>query len=131
MLGQSLRSLWRCSSTATRFLFENVGDANRTNAGGLVQRSLHILSSPRTSFGVVAQPSLLAATGLPQMNQIAGFKVKAIVKRRCRDCFLVAHEGRVYNLCETHPRHKVMSMKKRPKSEYMLSHATQHKIRPW
>lgn len=129
MFVKSFRNLLKYSSTATRVIYQN---KNNFNAGNLIKRNLHILSW--STFNIISsidQPKLLTSTGNPQLNQVAGFKVKGVVKRRCRDCYLVAEEGRVYNLCPTHPRHKQMSMKKKPKTEYIITHATQHKQRPW
>ena len=33
-------------------------------------------------------------------------KVRASVKKICRDCKLVKRKGRIYVICETEPRHK-------------------------
>ena len=33
-------------------------------------------------------------------------KVRASVKRICRDCKLVKRKGRVYVICDSDPRHK-------------------------
>lgn len=126
MFAHSLRNIISISSMATKAVLSNTN-----SAGNLFQRSFHILSWPKTNANLVCQPKLLTPIGNPQLNQVAGFKVKGVVKRRCRDCYLIAIEGRVYNLCPTHPRHKQMSMKKKAKSEYIVTHATQHKIRPW
>lgn len=60
-----------------------------------------------------------------------GFKVKGILKRRCKDCYFVRRQDRLYVICETHPRHKQMQMVKKEKNTWILSHATQSKFRPW
>ncbi|KAJ3616363.1 hypothetical protein MTP99_003892 [Tenebrio molitor] len=60
-----------------------------------------------------------------------GFKVKGRVRRRCKDCYMVMREQRMYVLCKTHPRHKQMTLAKDPKNTWILSHATQGKVRPW
>ncbi len=33
-------------------------------------------------------------------------KVRASVKKICRDCKLIKRKGRVYVICKTEPRHK-------------------------
>jgi len=64
-------------------------------------------------------------------NQVAGFKVKGKLRKRCKDCFFVMREERLFVLCKTHPRHKQMAMKAKPKKSWILTHATQSKIRPY
>ncbi|XP_037935908.1 39S ribosomal protein L36, mitochondrial [Teleopsis dalmanni] len=64
-------------------------------------------------------------------NQVAGFKVKGRVRRRCKDCYIVTRQQRLYVICPTHPRHKQMSMKPKPHNTWLLTHATQSKIRPY
>ncbi|XP_061391558.1 large ribosomal subunit protein bL36m [Musca vetustissima] len=65
------------------------------------------------------------------LNQVAGFKVKGRLKRRCKDCYFVIRQQRHYVICPTHPRHKQMSMKKRDYKSWILTHATQSKVRPY
>lgn len=60
-----------------------------------------------------------------------GFKVKGKLRRRCKDCYFVRRQERLYIICEKHPRHKQMSMIKDEKNTWILTHATQGKIRPW
>lgn len=63
--------------------------------------------------------------------QICGLKVKGFVKKRCKDCFMVMRDGRMYVECKTYGRHKQVTIAKKPKNTWMLSHATQSKVRPW
>lgn len=63
--------------------------------------------------------------------QVCGFKCVARVKRRCKDCFMVKRFNRWHNLCKTHPRHKQMQRPPKEKNTWILTHATQGKIRPW
>ncbi|XP_055382613.1 uncharacterized protein LOC129612852 [Condylostylus longicornis] len=65
------------------------------------------------------------------INQVAGFKVKGRLKRRCKDCFFVMRQQRLHVLCKTHPRHKQMAMKAKDKKSWILTHATQSHIRPY
>ncbi|KFO38484.1 39S ribosomal protein L36, mitochondrial, partial [Fukomys damarensis] len=39
-----------------------------------------------------------------------GFKNKAVLRKRCRDCYMVKRKGRWYVLCKTNPRHKQRQM---------------------
>lgn len=63
------------------------------------------------------------------IEQVAGFKVKGRLKRRCKDCYIVIRQERGYVICPTHPRHKQMAMKKRDYKSWILTHATQSKER--
>lgn len=67
----------------------------------------------------------------PLLQLSCGFKVKGLLKRRCKDCYYVIRENRGYIICKTHPRHKQMAMVKKPESKWILTHATQSKVRPW
>lgn len=60
-----------------------------------------------------------------------GFKVKGRLKRRCKDCYFVVRQQRLYVICKTHPRHKQMSMIPKEKNTWTLTHATMGKVRPW
>ncbi|KAK9502898.1 hypothetical protein O3M35_011585 [Rhynocoris fuscipes] len=73
----------------------------------------------------------LLQTKTPVVNQICSFKVKLKLQKRCKDCYLVVRDGRKYIICPTHPRHKQMSMVKKPRYTWILTHASQSKIRPW
>lgn len=91
-----------------------------SNFHGLVSDTLR--NTPKIALLAVETPSLIPN---------CGFKVMGKVRRRCKDCFFVCREERMYVLCKTHRRHKQMSMVKRPRNTWILSHATQSKIRPW
>lgn len=68
---------------------------------------------------------------VPILSLSCGFKVKQKLKRRCKDCYFVVRHGRKYVICETHPRHKQMSMKAPDEVHWIISHATQSRVRPW
>lgn len=89
----------------------------------------HSLNKPVESCNILT-PSLLSPTNF-NLVQTCGFKVKGKPRRRCKDCFFVVREQRVFVLCKSSPRHKQMSMVKDPRNTWMLSHATQSKVRPW
>lgn len=105
-------------------------------------RGFHLLTRPAAPAIVSIQSSqLVAATtgichtsglltpGSTLVQQVAGFKVKGRLKRRCKDCYIVVRQERGYVICPTHPRHKQMSMKKRDYKSWILTHATQSKER--
>ncbi|XP_074841573.1 large ribosomal subunit protein bL36m [Carettochelys insculpta] len=53
-----------------------------------------------------AGPALLAPSQLPVVQTVMGIKSRGVIKRRCKDCFVVRRRGRLYVYCKTHPRHK-------------------------
>uniref|UniRef100_A0A8C4VHX5 Ribosomal protein n=1 Tax=Gopherus evgoodei TaxID=1825980 RepID=A0A8C4VHX5_9SAUR len=59
----------------------------------------------RAGRGLVGQP-LLANSQLPVGQTVMGMKTKGVIKRRCKDCFIVRRRGRLFVYCKTHPRHK-------------------------
>lgn len=65
------------------------------------------------------------------VNIQRGMKQVGRVKRRCKDCYFVMRQERLYVMCKTHPRHKQMSMIKRPKNTWILTDATQSTVRQW
>lgn len=67
----------------------------------------------------------------PLLISFCGFKVKGHVRRRCQSCYIVVRDERIYNICPKLPRHKQMSMKPKPHNTWILTHATQSKVRPW
>lgn len=93
------------------------------------KRLFGILS--RTISSALGQPSSLLKPSIPLVNQLAGFKVKAVLKRRCKDCYFVTRHERMYVICPTHGRHKQMAMVEKPHNTWILTHATQGKKRPW
>uniref|UniRef100_A0A1L8E122 Ribosomal protein n=1 Tax=Nyssomyia neivai TaxID=330878 RepID=A0A1L8E122_9DIPT len=101
----------------------------------VMRRSFHSLL-PRVSFnqGIPApatQTQLLICQGSPLLNLVCGFKVKGKLKRRCKDCYFVWRQQRLYVICKTHPRHKQMAMKKKEHNTWILTNASQSKVREW
>lgn len=98
-------------------------------------RNFSLLSSNILGRNVVPlgsshlQPTTLLQPPTALMNIERGMKQKGNVKRRCKDCYLVMREDRLYNMCKTHPRHKQMAMKKKDKNTWILTDATQSKLR--
>lgn len=60
-----------------------------------------------------------------------GFKVFGKVRKRCKDCYIVTRDQRVYNLCKTYGKHKQMSIRHTDKFYYVLTGVQQKKKREW
>lgn len=114
--------------------------SNNILSGSLMSSSKHELDiTSKRLFGMLSstissalgQPSSLLRPSVPLTNQLAGFKVKAVLKRRCKDCYFVTRHERMYVICPTHGRHKQMAMVEKPHNTWILTHATQGKKRPW
>lgn len=120
------------------------------NSASLLQRSFHLLAVcglrktlsllPQHRFaspidvdrcvGILCNTSPSTAT--PALSQPScGFKLKHVLKRRCKDCYFVVRENRLHVICKTHPRHKQLAITKHEKSTWILTHATQSPIRPY
>lgn len=108
-------------------------NARLAAAGNVLSRSLHILAGtkPAANLQLMNAPALLKPATSPQMMQTCGMKIKGRLRRRCRDCYFVMRQGRLYNMCPTHPRHKQAAIKVHPRVNWIITHATQSKVRPW
>lgn len=62
---------------------------------------------------------------------IRTFKMRMVLKRRCRDCYFAYEDGRKMVLCNTHPRHKQKQIMPPAKSKWILTHATSGTRRRW
>lgn len=80
-------------------------------------------------------PQLLSIMPLtankPTLIPQRGFKVFGLVRRRCKDCYIVTRDQRVYNLCKTYQKHKQMSIRHPDKFYYILTGVQQRKKREW
>lgn len=99
-----------------------------------ITRGFHGLTVAPSSSGLAAplgidNKFLTPVTSL--VSQTAGFKVKGRLKKRCKDCYFVVRQARLYVICPTHPRHKQMAMQKKDYNTWILTHATQSKVRPY
>lgn len=54
--------------------------------------------------------SLLWGRPVPHLQLTQGFKTKGVLRKRCRDCYMVKRRGRWFVLCKTNPRHKQRQM---------------------
>ncbi|KAJ8933774.1 hypothetical protein NQ314_013810 [Rhamnusium bicolor] len=106
----------------------NVSKRVNSNSNLAISSAFHLLS--KQSITNVPQQFFLKPV-TQNVIQSCGFKVMGLVKRRCKDCYLVRRQERLYNICKTHPRHKQMSMVKDVRHTWILTHATQSKVRPW
>lgn len=97
---------------------------------GLARMPNALASSSAIATSLRPGMQLLTAV-LPTLSSACGFKVKGHLKRRCKDCYFVMRQERLYVICKTHPRHKQMSMKPPEKKTWILTHATQCPDRPW
>ncbi|PZC84202.1 hypothetical protein B5X24_HaOG205397 [Helicoverpa armigera] len=88
-----------------------------------------LLSKFSTFQHVIRQP--LLQPSLPMINPVCGFKVKGRLRRRCKSCYFVVRDERLYVICPKSPRHKQMAMKPKPLNTWILTHASQSPVRPW
>ncbi|XP_069348611.1 large ribosomal subunit protein bL36m [Eulemur rufifrons] len=70
--------------------------------------------APRAAFppafsSLLAGPPLWAGP-VPFLQPALGFKTKGVLRKRCKDCYLVKRRGRWFIYCKTHPRHKQRQM---------------------
>ena len=76
-------------------------------------------------------PKQLLTPSIPLLLPNCGFKVVGKPKKRCKDCYKVVRDSRLYVICKTKPRHKQMSMVKDEDKTWILSSATMGPKRPW
>lgn len=81
-------------------------------------------------------PQLLSIFDKPPVNKLSivpsrGFKVFGKVRKRCKDCYFVTRDQRLYNLCKTFQKHKQMSIRHTDKAYYILTGVQQKKQREW
>ncbi|XP_032830743.1 large ribosomal subunit protein bL36m [Petromyzon marinus] len=48
----------------------------------------------------------LASSPPAFMQPVAGFKMRCVLRLRCKDCYFVRRRGHMCVICKTHPRHK-------------------------
>ncbi|XP_076029959.1 mitochondrial ribosomal protein L36 isoform X2 [Oratosquilla oratoria] len=104
-------------------------------------RSFHVLNSMKSTSGssftvtpgtgYALSNTTIAQPQLPTLVPACGMKQVGKVQKRCADCYLVMRKGRLYNMCKTKPRHKQMSMVKKEKNTWVITHASMSPKRPW
>lgn len=122
MFGQ-LRNLTRllpvvCQTQIQSLNIFNAALRNFTSFRPMIQNAI----SPQQTL---LQPSVNA------VNVVRGMKQKGHLRLRCKDCYFVRRQERLYVMCKTKGRHKQMSMKTKPKNTWILTDATQSKLRAW
>ncbi|KAL6255300.1 hypothetical protein P5V15_013640 [Pogonomyrmex californicus] len=75
--------------------------------------------------------SFLLQPVLPMYNSVCGLKAKGRLQLRCKDCYFLCKDERWYVMCKTHPRHKQVKIKKKEYKTWILTWASQSKIRGW
>lgn len=122
---------------ALRLAFGNL--ASRVTSR-LLHVNVNVAKCFQTNFNTLRNASFLAVQNVrcdllspvsPMLTFVSGLKVKGRLRRRCKDCYFVMRQNRMYIMCKTHPRHKQVAMKSPEKMSWILTHATQGKIRPW
>ncbi len=109
-----------------------IGPSTSRSFHCIIGSTIHRIASLTPTTSVTNSPSsILQSFSPPLLQQSCGFKVKGLLKRRCKDCYYVVRQSRGYIICKTHPRHKQMAMVKRPEHKWILTDATQSKIRPF
>uniref|UniRef100_F6R2H4 Ribosomal protein n=1 Tax=Monodelphis domestica TaxID=13616 RepID=F6R2H4_MONDO len=73
------------------------------------QNTLPLDAGP-VKFSTITHP-FLSRYLLRPFQPILGFKTKAVLKKRCKDCYFVKRRGRWFVYCATNPRHKQRQLK--------------------
>lgn len=110
------------------FAQSNIFQSNLRNFSLLTSNILQRCVFPSISNQLTT--SFLQPTSVT-VNSERGMKQMGKLKRRCKDCYFVVRQERLYVMCKTHGRHKQMAMKKKPKNTWILTDATQSKQRAW
>lgn len=67
----------------------------------------------------------------PVYNSVCSLKTRGVLQLRCKDCYYVSRQERLYVMCKSYPRHKQVQMKKREYKTWILTSASQSKKREW
>lgn len=84
-----------------------------------------------TSSQSILKPMSFLSPILPQFMQVCGMKQRGHLQLRCKGCYYVSRQGRLYVMCKLKPRHKQMQMIKSFKKTRILTFACQKKICDW
>lgn len=98
--------------------------------GNVFQRIIRPTVMMNHSSGILQIMSMPLVNGLSLIPS-RGFKVFGKVRKRCKDCYFVTRDQRLYNLCKTYPKHKQMSIRHTDKAYYILTGVQQKKKREW
>nr|CAD7195253.1 unnamed protein product [Timema douglasi] len=127
----SLRTcIWKSAATRNiQCVAPILGENLQRNYHGVIKTFDSLTQTKNLTSVSLFKP--LLNSFVPMFIPVCGFKVKGKLKRRCKDCYFVMRQERLYVICKTHPRHKQMAMKKKEKNTWILTHATQGPIRAW
>nr|CAD7258729.1 unnamed protein product [Timema shepardi] len=127
----SLRTcIWKSAATRNiQCVVPILGENLQRNYHGVIKTFDSLTQTKNLTSVSLFKP--LLNSFVPMFIPVCGFKVKGKLKRRCKDCYFVMRQERLYVICKTHPRHKQMAMKKKEKNTWILTHATQGPIRAW
>jgi len=96
------------------------------------QRSgYHLMTTALVSRTTTTRLGLLPTAFLPTVVPSCTIKVKAYLKRRCKDCYSLVKGGRSYIFCKTHKRHNCASIVPSIKVTAIMTSATGRNWRPW
>ncbi|CAK9833839.1 54S ribosomal protein c83.06c, mitochondrial [Anthophora retusa] len=102
----------------------------------IINRNMHYICNKKNPYSLsnmctnIINPVLLQPS-LPMYNLIRGLKMKTILHKRCKYCLKLWVNGRMYIKCKAHPRHNQVQRKKQEYNTWILTHATQSKVREW
>ncbi|XP_012275726.1 uncharacterized protein LOC105697199 [Orussus abietinus] len=68
---------------------------------------------------------------LPLVNSNCGMKIKGKPELRCKDCYFVMRDAKLYVMCRTYPRHKQMRLYPSERKTRILTYACQRPKREW
>lgn len=63
--------------------------------------------------------------------QACGMKVKGLVRKRCKDCYMVYKDHKIYNYCKTKPKHNQRNRTPNEKEYFILTEITHGRIRKY
>ncbi|XP_010968657.1 39S ribosomal protein L36, mitochondrial [Camelus ferus] len=81
-----------------------------SSAGPLLRLCGRPLSLSLGPLRAAPAAPLLSARLVLGLQPALGFKTKGVLKKRCRDCYLVKRRGRWFVYCKTNPKHKQRQM---------------------
>lgn len=74
-----------------------------------LEKSALMNSQINSNLSSIVKPNLNKVTSnyaLIHLDQTREYKVKTRLRKRCKSCFFVWRNGRLYVECKEHPRHK-------------------------
>ncbi|KOC60398.1 54S ribosomal protein c83.06c, mitochondrial [Habropoda laboriosa] len=102
----------------------------------IINRNMHYICNKQNSYSLPNMctnqiSSVLLQPSLPTYNLTSGFKMKTILHRRCHKCLRMWKNDRQYIICKEHPRHNQVQRKKHDYKTWILTFASQSKVREW